>query len=389
MKTQTVHFTIGENAGALLMQIAQEHLTYGLDPLKSLKTICDSLVGCSVELAKKIIIGDVILTVDVENQVFEAERYNEQKHSDGFNRLDIVEWVRRKHKKIGNDGRMFHRAMENVMLRSRKGFSLELDLSDILDTLEGKNKKILDRLREDRDILNLSDLLRGVKKYIEESEKLYQVFEILKKWYPERFDVTIYKGEAYNNSQFLYVDTGRHQVLDMCTTRFRNLMNSNLDEIGRMEDELVEYIKAENKIHDQLSKKISPNPISDLNDASWIAPNGDHYGMNGTIANMIHNQIADKLAEDGIITVPDKDMSPDTFMRQEGWITIHNGWVLYDGYYHGNEITKEQQNALCLFGQHYGLKTGKMPVFGLEKKPISGVRIQMMDKLSIKKLFTL
>lgn len=39
MKKGTVHFTLGDDAGKLLMQIAQEALLYELDPEKAIKVI--------------------------------------------------------------------------------------------------------------------------------------------------------------------------------------------------------------------------------------------------------------------------------------------------------------------------------------------------------------
>lgn len=155
------------------------------------------------------------------------------------------------------------------------------------------------------------------------------------------------------------------------------------------EDLVHEYLSSQEEIDKKMSETIKPNPVQDINDASWIAPNGDHYGLDGMIANMLHIQMADKLKEDGVITITNPDMQADTFLRREGWITIHNGWVLYDGYYHGKELTPEQVHALYLFGQHYGLKKKSVPIFGTRRIPITGVKIQMMDKPALKKLFDL
>lgn len=47
MKKGTVHFTLSDDAGKLLMQIAQEALLYELDPEKAIKVITTSLMGVS------------------------------------------------------------------------------------------------------------------------------------------------------------------------------------------------------------------------------------------------------------------------------------------------------------------------------------------------------
>ena len=49
-----VHFTLGDNAGILLMQIAQEALLCELDPEKAVKVITTSLMGCPNNIALKI-----------------------------------------------------------------------------------------------------------------------------------------------------------------------------------------------------------------------------------------------------------------------------------------------------------------------------------------------
>lgn len=48
MKKGTVHFTLGDDAGKLLMQIAQEALLYELDPEKAIKVITTSLMGVRI-----------------------------------------------------------------------------------------------------------------------------------------------------------------------------------------------------------------------------------------------------------------------------------------------------------------------------------------------------
>src|ERR1035437_5394861 len=62
------HFTIGEDLGLRLMEIAQEHLTEGNNPVKALKTITESLTGCPTDIALQILMGKLVLPVDVDTQ---------------------------------------------------------------------------------------------------------------------------------------------------------------------------------------------------------------------------------------------------------------------------------------------------------------------------------
>jgi hypothetical protein len=47
------------------------------------------------------------------------------------------------------------------------------------------------------------------------------------------------------------------------------------------------------EINKIVSEGIKPVEITDGYNAGWLAPDGTFYGLNGTIANMLHNQIAD------------------------------------------------------------------------------------------------
>ena len=56
-QTNTVHFSLGSDFGALMGNIAQEHLIYGLDPDKALRTFTDTFIGMENNLALKLLSG--------------------------------------------------------------------------------------------------------------------------------------------------------------------------------------------------------------------------------------------------------------------------------------------------------------------------------------------
>lgn len=76
MKKGTVHFTLGDDAGKLLMQIAQEALLYELDPEKAIKVITTSLMGCPDNIALKILKGDMVCVVMDDKQTIEIATYD-------------------------------------------------------------------------------------------------------------------------------------------------------------------------------------------------------------------------------------------------------------------------------------------------------------------------
>lgn len=49
----TIHFTLGDRAGALIMQIAQEKLLYDYDPQKAIEVLTGSLPGLPTSLLLK------------------------------------------------------------------------------------------------------------------------------------------------------------------------------------------------------------------------------------------------------------------------------------------------------------------------------------------------
>ena len=103
------------------------------------------------------------------------------------------------------------------------------------------------------------------------------------------------------------------------------------------EDNVQKYIDSARAIDEVIKKGIEPVDINQNYSAGWLAPNGDYYGLNGEIANMLHIQIADALQEIGII--PDVDehgdelngAMSDAWLEQNGWVKIHGNNINYAG----------------------------------------------------------
>ena len=95
------------------------------------------------------------------------------------------------------------------------------------------------------------------------------------------------------------------------------------------DDEVKKYLNSVMEIDVILSKGIQPVDIMDNYSAGWLSPEGEYYALNGEIANMLHNQIADSLVEAGII--PEDEASPDAWLEQQGWVKIHDNNINYGG----------------------------------------------------------
>ena len=96
------------------------------------------------------------------------------------------------------------------------------------------------------------------------------------------------------------------------------------------EDNVQKYIDAAMEIDAVMSKGIEPVNIMDNYSAGWLSPEGLYYGLNGEIANMLHNQIADALKEQGIV-LNDEDSNPDAWLEQHGWVKIHGNNINFAG----------------------------------------------------------
>lgn len=390
MAVKTVHFRVGHDAGKLIMQIAQEHLIHNLDPEKAMKTITESLCGIPEDLALSVLSGDHVIEVDIEDQEFVVYKRDEDKHQD-FPQLNFVRWYHQWHDKIPETASALYKALGDISYDLRKGILINFDIESIASFIKGDFIDIENDLNGDKNLIQLSELILSCDEYLLFVSKKYQVLEWLVKNYNSSFFWdTDSKGDicVVENKDFL---KERYEIVDLLTYRLEKVKDGKVGEVKNIAADQVDmYFENQKNIEKQLHGKITPNDIKDLYNASWIAPNGDHYGINGEISNMLHIQLADKLMSDGIVVLPEGEfMQPDTWMRQDGWVTIHNGWVLYDGYYHSKEITPEQQKAIYLFGQHYAYKTGKMPIFGIKRVPMTGARFEILEQFQLKQLFGL
>lgn len=85
---------------------------------------------------------------------------------------------------------------------------------------------------------------------------------------------------------------------------------------------LTEFIKRER----ELNEIGHLDPTNELCDAGYIAPNGDYYGLNGDVGNLLHIKIANILEQSHVITC---DEMPEVYLEQHGWIKQHSLEINY------------------------------------------------------------
>lgn len=388
MKTRKVHFTLGEGAGMLITNIAREHLLYSLNPTKAVEAIKGSLVGCPTEIALDILIGKLILITNEDKVSFNAIQYTPDM-KDEFPMLDIEKWAENELLKMKQIGREWDSALlhfRNTIIKHSGRFDITVKYDHLVKYFYDGDADNLIALDDDI-VSNIKGIVVGIKNFIGECFKTLSVIEWLYKAYPG------YIPEGY---KLLPVEVRG------LSTRLMELMygDSEVEQFIRkntIQMKMVDsFIKNELKIKETLDDGIKPVDITKGWSAGWLSPEGEYYALNGDIANMLHNQIADALVAAHIIPLKDGDTdvtkNPDSWLEENGWVKIHGDWILYGGYFQSHymkplvPITDKQIEQISLYGK---VCCGDKLFLGLQKQFCSGTRLSMMDKPMIAKLFDL
>lgn len=330
MAKEVVHFTIGEDMGIRLMEIAQEHLTMGNDPVKALKAITDSLIGCPTDYALKILKGDVVLFADVENQTIIPVDRDPAIHDRLFPKVDVLQFMTRHDKEIEKHRMNLvasWRMLENEIRKNRNVFRVDFDYDDIFKFIAGNDDVILEHLKSLDEYNHIESLIKITKNFIERSSKIQDTMEWMSKTWNDFDEVS---GSRKNNPWIEYTAIKENitdNLMDVMSI-MQSVMNLNF-RFEPEDDEVKKYLSAVMENDKILSEGIQPVDIMDNYSAGWLSPEGEFYGLNGEIANMLHNQIADSLVEAGII--PEDEASADAWLEQQGWVKIHDNNINYGG----------------------------------------------------------
>lgn len=397
MEAKTLHFRIGAELGIRLMEIAQEHLLYNLDPQKAINVFIQSFGGqCPMEIVLALLKGDKIILVDEEDQTFLVVDRKDHMHLDKmYPKIDITKWVEDKYKEIGDRGKDLGRWLDEVTRRLKTGFfsstelRFDIRVDNIIKFANGNEDPVLDEIRDDARIRELIDVIRITKAYLEMTAKLQIVFKSLHSWYPK-----------------FHIETASHAMIVSVMSKLQYLLNSQFLTEESDDGTVQNFIDAQIENDEILSKGIKPVNIMDNYSAGWLAPDGKtYYGLNGEIANMLHNQLADSMYEAGIIPQNEKNKeNPDQWLDANGWVKQHGNWILYGGYegsshyanldeetrkglgmkeedYKDVPMTKEQQHTIYLFGQR--CCDGKLKI-GMAQHLISVVMFETIEPLQFK-----
>lgn len=388
----SINFSLGENFGKTIMTIAQEKLLYKYDGEGAVSLLIKSFPGMKRELALQIIEGNMI--IDVHENGINVNIYEREKHhthpkinfdkyfenlfdyyisnynSDKQNFDDFFLNFKDQYFNKWNQPRTY-----SIPSNDALGYNIiEKDLSyeDIYEIIfKGTN--------EQKELLNEYAIYSSpLDNSIKTIQTLYKIFEECKnikrniEFIKNNFNYTF---EDYNLKQFEMRFNELMTLISMIENKC--YLSSSIDE------KLDKFIEAELKYEEESKTEIEPNDILEKFDASWISPEGDYYGMNGEVANFLHNKIADRLQEK--FNFPIKGGNIDSYLMENGWVRIHGSIILFDGYLMEPYIhlTDKQIKTIEKYGQIHcgGIITCNY------NEPIPAVRISMIEKPMLNKLF--
>lgn len=369
MKTETVHFTLGENLGDILTRISREKLLYDYNPSKAVSVITDALIGCPNDIALKIIKGDIVLYTAADGETLNATEYDSSMtDKEILNYSDIAnQWK--------SDIEFTAKEMNNAIVSfiketyNSKYYNVGIDYKKFIGALYNNDDSISFDDSNDVDIFieDTKNLFNSIKEFIEISNKKINVI----KWMHEN-----YPNEVSISTEYIPLE------LSTLILNVTDLSDSNINAIVKRMRIKNDYIK-ENIV---LSDDIEPVNILDLYDGGWLSPDGVFYGMDGEYSDLIHITIADKLMRQNIIP---QTTTPDTWLSKNGWVKIHHNHVLYDGYLFNEiynthlKLTEHQIDSIYKYGQ----KIGGMLKFGSYYTCCSAAKFRMMDEFAMIKLF--
>lgn len=322
-KSGVVHFTIGEDFGKMITKMADEHLTHNFNPLKALKAITQSLMGCPENLALDILGGKKYIGVDVATQEC---LIGDIKPETDCHRIDLVEWYKFSSKRIEKECEDIQHSLAQIS-RDMSVKTFEINYLDVFDYLANGNEDKLDTLITDHnEYSDINTFVKTIRNFIVESLKRAKAMKWVVKMYPHLF----------NHVDIGEYDNYMYDILDV-NTMFTQLTRTVKIEKETDSDNILDnYLAATKEIDEVLSNEIQTVNINDGYTAGWLSPEGDYYALNGEIANMLHNQIADALQEKGIIP-SDVELkktdavNKDAWLEMMGWVKIHDSNVQFAG----------------------------------------------------------
>lgn len=419
-----LHFTLGEDVGIQLAEIAREHVQdLRLDKANSLWV--DSF-GCPEDMAEQLTAGKLVVVVDDPEKclINVTERTNlPKKREKEYPKLNVEQVHNivnryfqtdrdRDEEWVFEDMRL---EMSNVnrILTANNEIWLDAELTglfcDIFPnwfpkgvTVSGNIivmprvmlKEIMDNNGDETEFEQFIDDANAMNiTRFGEAYKLYKIIWVTKKM----LNILNHKDQMLALEDFAIrqygCDNTHKNRIERYIKEIEDILAGWMIFINNTESQLCAfneeddpdemfntYMKGVQNI-DKMEEHFEPVDIADGYDAGWLASDGKYFGLNGSSGNFLHIALADKLMEYYHFEKPnDFDFSVDAFIAKQGFVKIHHDWVLYEGYDcimtdKPVPLTYAQKQAIVKYGNEvYG---GKL-LFGYNKKRVDMETFKLM-----------
>jgi hypothetical protein len=262
-------------------------------------------------------------------------------------------------------------------LRIHDPYKIEVRIENVIKFLYGNDEYLFNEIKNDYQLDQLKSFITVIKRFIEEYNKIKKLEIKVKYLYPD-INIDFY----VSNIKILY-------------NVFSDISNNLLGSVGiqtKTDDDVQNYIDNTIKIREIITNGIEPVDIMDNYSAGWLSPQGDYYALNGDIANMLHNEIADALQAKGIIPKTDDEgdeiNNPDSWLEQHGWVKIHGCNVQFAGclnHKFGLENVHMTDIQKKMIYEYAAILHGGMVKAGWRRLPVSAIRFRETDDLMLAK----
>lgn len=356
-------FTIGKGFGQMLQRIAWEKLTEKYNPREAVEIITKSLPGCTEGMAVDILDGKIILGEDEATQEVlgtpgEGGKFDIWiKITRAVLEVEATEWVETLE------------GLRQTIADAGGEFKFTVRYPELVSYLSGdKDAGLLDNPH--------SDVVEQIKGAVEGATNFFvKVSEV--------YEVIVWMCDALNTSRVILPDPvlSMHTILDslMCSDPE---VEASIRKQDFQKQRLSEYMENEMKIEEYHKTELKPVEITEGYDAGWLSPEGDFYGLNGSVGNMLHLNIAERLLASK--KIPVKEMrNPDRWLEENGWVRVHHDWILFSGSFYGKTLTDVQIEKLYRYGQvcHRGVLR-----LGTSQTQVTAVRLRATEPLMLNKL---
>jgi hypothetical protein len=356
-------FTIGKGFGQMLQRIAWEKLTEKHNPREAVELITKSLPGCTEGMAVDILDGKVILGEDEATQEVTGTPGAGGKFND---------WIRSRRIQLEEEAKEWVEVLERLrqtIADAGGKFEFSVRYPELVSYISGDTDAgILDNPH--------SGTVEQIKGAIEGANDFFAKVE-------EVYGVIVWMCDALNMSRVILPDPilSMHTILDslMCSDPE---VEASIRKQDFQKQRLSEYMENEMRIEEYHKTELEPVEITEGYDAGWLSPDGDFYGLNGSTGNLLHLNIAERLLASK--KIPIKEMrNPDRWLEENGWVKVHQDWILFSGSFYGKTLTEAQIEKLYRYGQvcHRGVLR-----LGTAQTQITAVRFRATEPIMLNKL---